>query len=32
VEQELVLLDLRTVQPEEDERLAAALRAAGRAA
>ena len=32
VEQELVLLDLRTVQLEEDERLAAALRAAGRAA
>jgi L-seryl-tRNA(Ser) seleniumtransferase len=31
VEQELVLLDLRTVQPEEDQRLAAALRAAGRA-
>ncbi len=29
VEEELVLLDLRTVQPEEDQGLAAALRAAG---
>jgi len=32
VEQDLVLLDLRTVQPDEDERLAAALRAVGLAA